>query len=211
MKCQAKLALESFATKRVRYHLVRIKKFVRLGGDNIFMQGILANLRRYRWLLLLGIAAVAAGLFTYARLGRQGDGGSPAQEIPVQAYRPARGISRSDEINLLARLVAAEAGDEPYVGQVAVAAVVLNRVEHPSFPNTLAGVIYQPLAFESVSSGWIWRAPGFATARRAAIDALNGWDPTYGSLYFWNPAKPVNPWVWTRQIVTQIGRHVFAR
>lgn len=175
------------------------------------MERVLANLRRYRWLLLLGMAIVAAGLFTYTRLGQRDRENPPAPEIPVQAYRPVRGISRSDEINLLARLVAAEAGNEPYAGQVAVAAVVLNRVEHPSFPNTLAGVIFQPMAFESVSSGWIWRAPGFTTARLAAIDALNGWDPTYGSLYFWNPAKPVSPWIWTRQIVTQIGRHVFAR
>ncbi|MBC7346266.1 MAG: cell wall hydrolase [Clostridia bacterium] len=173
------------------------------------MEQILASLRRYRWFLLFGLAVVI-GLLTYTGLGRRVEQ-SPAPEIPVQAYRPARGVSRSDEVDLLARLVAAEAGNEPYAGQVAVAAVVLNRVAHPSFPNTLAGVIYQPLAFESVTTGWIWRAPGLVTARRAAIDALNGWDPTYGSLYFWNPAKPVNPWIWTRQIVTQIGRHIFAR
>lgn len=158
------------------------------------------------WVLLTAVAAafVYAGLVTRTRE-------LPPPGLPVQAYRTVRGVARSDEVDLLSRLVAAEAANEPYAGQVAVAAVVLNRVEHPSFPNTLAGVIYQPAAFESVSSGWIWRVRLPASARSAAIDALNGWDPTYGSLYFWNPAKPVNPWVWTRQIVTRIGRHIFAR
>ncbi|MEW6662696.1 MAG: spore cortex-lytic enzyme [Bacillota bacterium] len=126
-------------------------------------------------------------------------------------YTPTTGVSNRDDLNLLTRVVAAEAGGEPYTGQVAVAAVILNRIKSPSFPNSLAGVIYQPLAFESVSNGLIWRISDLDSPRRAAQDAMNGWDPTYGSIYFWNPGKPVNPWVWTRTIVTQIGRHVFAR
>lgn len=118
-------------------------------------------------------------------------------------------VRREDEVNLLTRLIAAEATGEPYEGQVAVAAVMLNRVRHASFPNTISGVIYQPRAFESVGNGLIWRVTDLTTARKAAMDALNGWDPTYGALYFWNPYKPVSSWIWTRRIVRQIGNHVF--
>jgi len=174
------------------------------------MASQLADRLRRRWPLFLGLGAAVVAMIIYGLVGGERKP-QTVPEVPVQAYRAVRGVSRADEVDLLARLVAAEAANEPYAGQVGVAAVVLNRVEHPSFPNTLAGVIYQPLAFESVSRGWIWQAPVFGSARRAAVDALNGWDPTYGSLYFWNPAKRVSPWIWTRQIVTQIGRHVFAR
>ncbi|GAW91635.1 spore cortex-lytic enzyme [Calderihabitans maritimus] len=125
-------------------------------------------------------------------------------------YRSTPAVSRSEEVNLLARVVHGEASGEPFEGKVAVAAVILNRVQSPSFPNTLAGVIYQPLAFESVANGQIWARPPSPESVRAAVAALSGWDPTYGALYFWNPAKPVNPWVWTRRIVRTIGRHVFA-
>lgn len=126
-------------------------------------------------------------------------------------YRPTSGVSSSDDLTLLARLVSGEARGEPYSGKVAVAAVILNRMESPEFPNTLSGVIYQPLAFESVSNGQIWRGPLSSEFFEAARDALNGWDPTYGSLYFWNPSKPVTPWIWRLNIVRQIGNHVFAR
>ncbi|MFW6381011.1 MAG: spore cortex-lytic enzyme [Bacillota bacterium] len=118
-------------------------------------------------------------------------------------------VFRNDDIELLARLVHAEARGEPYEGQVAVAAVLLNRVESPSFPNTLAGVIYQPLAFESVANGQ-FNLPPTNENRRAARSALNGWDPTYGSLFFWNPSKPVNSWIWSRDTVRKIGSHIFA-
>lgn len=113
--------------------------------------------------------------------------------------------------SLLARVIMGEAANEPFVGQVAVGAVIMNRVRHPSFPNTLSGVIFEPDAFESVSNGLIWSREPSATQYTAASLAMSGWDPTFGALYFWNPAKPVNPWVWTRQILTYIGRHVFAR
>ncbi|ADG83770.1 spore cortex-lytic protein [Thermincola ferriacetica] len=125
-------------------------------------------------------------------------------------YTPSRGVSNRDEITLLARVINAEAGAEPYEGKVAVGAVILNRVESPSFPNTLAGVIYQPGAFESVSNGTINKPPS-KESLRAAQDAMNGWDPVYGALYFWNPGKPVNKWIWSRKIIQRIGDHVFAR
>jgi N-acetylmuramoyl-L-alanine amidase len=111
-------------------------------------------------------------------------------------------------VRLLANLVRAEAEAEPYIGKVAVAAVTLNRVQNPRFPNTLAGVVYQPGAYESVSNGRVRRSAREVDLR-AARDAINGWDPTDGALYFWNPSKRVNPWIWSRRITLRIGRHVF--
>ena len=118
------------------------------------------------------------------------------------------GYSSSD-LYLLAKCVYAEARGEPYVGQVAVAAVVLNRVKSSSFPNTIAGVIYQPYAFTAVADGQINLEPD-ATARSAAQDALNGWDPTYGCLYYYNPATATSAWIWSREVRLTIGRHNFA-
>lgn len=141
---------------------------------------------------------------TYAALGIPTGSSSQATAATPTA------VSASGDIDLLARVIQAEAGGEPYTGQVAVGAVILNRVKSPSFPNTLAGVVYQPLAFESVSNGTIY-SPASASAIKAATQALNGWDPTYGALFFWNPYKPVSSWIWSRQIITQIGQHVFAR
>ena len=118
---------------------------------------------------------------------------------------------RAGDTNLLARLVAAEAEGEPYQGMVAVASVMLNRVKDSKFPNTMSGVIFQPGAFESVSNGLIWQRSPSNQAVSAARDALNGYDPTYGCLFFWNPSKPVSGWIWGRSIAVRIGKHVFAR
>ena len=115
----------------------------------------------------------------------------------------------SSDLTLLARCVHAEARGEPYTGQVAVAAVVLNRVRSASFPNTIAGVIYQPYAFTAVNDGQINLTPN-STAYKAAQDALNGWDPTYGCLYYYNPRTATSSWIWSRQTVVTIGKHVFA-
>lgn len=114
----------------------------------------------------------------------------------------------SSDLYLLAKCVYAEARGEPYTGQVAVAAVILNRVKSPSFPNTISGVIYQPYAFTAVSDGQINLTPN-STAYKAAQDALNGWDPTYGCLYYYNPATATSSWIWSRQTVVTIGNHVF--
>lgn len=119
------------------------------------------------------------------------------------------GYSSSDR-DLLARCVYAEARGEPYTGQVAVAAVVLNRVESASFPNTISGVIYQPYAFTCVSDGQINYAPD-STAYSAADDALGGWDPTNGCLYYYNPATATSKWIWSLKVELTIGRHSFAR
>lgn len=119
------------------------------------------------------------------------------------------GYSSSDS-ELLAKLIEAEARGESYTGQVAVGAVVLNRVESSSFPDTVSGVIYQSGAFSAVRDS-NWRVSPSATSRKAALDAINGWDPTGGSLYYYNPAKTSNAWIRTRPVVTVIGNHVFCK
>lgn len=111
-------------------------------------------------------------------------------------------------VDLLARIISAEARGEPYVGQVAVGAVILNRIEHPSFPDTLSGVIYQKGAFTAVTDGQ-FSLPVASSAYKAARDALNGWDPTSGCIYYYNPAKTSNSFIRSRQVVTVIGSHRF--
>ena len=115
----------------------------------------------------------------------------------------------SADHRLLAKLVYAEARGESYKGQVAVAAVVLNRVASPEFPNTISGVIYQSGAFSCVDNGSINNTPD-SSCIKAALDALNGWDPTGGCLYYYNPAKTNDQWIRTRTVTTVIGRHHFA-
>lgn len=115
----------------------------------------------------------------------------------------------SSDLYLLAKCVHAEARGEPYVGQVAVAAVILNRVKDAAFPNTISGVVYQPWAFTAVNDGQINLEPN-STAYQAAQDALNGWDPTYGCLYYYNPTTATSKWIFSKQTVVTIGKHVFA-
>ena len=118
--------------------------------------------------------------------------------------------ANSNDVNLLARIISAEARGEPYVGQVAVGAVIMNRVKHPSFPNTLAGVIYQNGAFTAIVDGQI-NKPIADSAYKAARDALNGWDPTGGCIYYYNPKTATNQWIRTLPVATVIGNHVFSR
>jgi len=123
----------------------------------------------------------------------------------------AQGKDTSDE-QLLARVVNGEARGEPYEGQVAVASVIINRTRDPKFPKTIVGVIYQPTAFTAVSDGQI-NVPidPNSTVVRAVRDALNGWDPTNGCLYYWNPATATSKWIWSRTIVKKIGKHYFGK
>ena len=118
------------------------------------------------------------------------------------------GSGGSGSLDLLARLISAEARGEPYEGQVAVGAVVLNRVEHPSFPNSIAEVIYQPGAFSCLDDGQ-FDEPVAESAYRAARDAMNGWDPTYGAIYYFNPATATSKWIWSRPLIVNIGKHRF--
>lgn len=112
------------------------------------------------------------------------------------------------ELALLARLISAEARGEPYIGQVAVGAVVLNRMKHPSFPNTMAGVIYQPGAFSCLYDGQ-FNEPVADSAYQAARDAMNGWDPSGGAIYYFNPATATSEWIWSRPAIITIGNHRF--
>lgn len=139
--------------------------------------------------------AKALGMTT----GGGGGGGTSAS---------TQGVNRQSDEYLLARTIHGEARGEPYVGKVAVAAVVLNRTRNPAFPNTIAGVVYQPLAFTAVADGQINLTPDNESIK-AARDALNGWDPTYGCLYYWNPATATSKWIWSRKVTLKIGKHWF--
>ena len=118
------------------------------------------------------------------------------------------GGGSSGDLDLLARLISAEARGEPYVGQVAVGAVVLNRVDHPSFPNSISGVIYQPGAFSCLYDGQ-FNKPVAESAYRAARDAMSGYDPSYGAIYYFNPATATSKWIWSRPLIVEIGSHRF--
>ena len=129
-----------------------------------------------------------------------------------KSYAGASTSSYSQQVQLLARAVNGEARGEPYTGQVAVAAVILNRVKHPSFPKTIAGVIYQPGAFTAVSDGQINVAiSSKSTVYKACQDAMNGWDPTHGAIYYYNPKTATNKWIRSRTIIKVIGLHVFCK
>jgi N-acetylmuramoyl-L-alanine amidase len=114
------------------------------------------------------------------------------------------------EMKVLARAVHGEARGEPYTGQVAVAAVILNRIKSPSFPKTISGVVFQPGAFTAVDDGQIWLEPG-KSAYKAARDAINGWDPSGGAIYYFNPVTATSKWIWSRPQIKSIGKHIFAR
>lgn len=110
----------------------------------------------------------------------------------------------------MANAVYGESRGEPYIGQIAVAAVILNRVQSPSFPNTVSGVIFQPGAFTAVADGQIWLTPN-ESASNAVRDALNGMDPTGGCIYYFNPETATSKWIWSRPQVKQIGKHIFCK
>ena len=145
--------------------------------------------------------------------GLTADGIAGPQTLAAMGISSSSSSSSSNTSNnvyLLARIISAEARGEPYKGQVAVGAVVLNRVDHPSFPNTIAGVIYQNDAFTALVDGQ-YDQPIADSAYKAARDALNGWDPTGGCIYYYNPSTATNAWIRTLPIYTQIGKHVFSK
>ncbi|WP_417900848.1 spore cortex-lytic enzyme [Bacillus haimaensis] len=136
---------------------------------------------------------------------------APAKEEPEEEKQTATnmpgGYSEND-IQLMANAVYGEARGEPYEGQIAVAAVILNRVNSSTFPNTVSGVIFEPLAFTAVADGQIWLTPN-ETAKRAVIDAINGMDPTEGATYYFNPDTATSGWIWGRPQIKRIGKHIF--
>lgn len=163
---------------------------------------------------IYGSKTVAAVKYFQRTNGLKVDGVCGKQTLAALGISDSSGGSQSSESNdlyLLARMIAAEARGEPYVGQVAVGAVILNRVKHPSFPNTVSGVIYQPNAFTAINDGQWASVTVTESAKKAARDALNGWDPTGGAIYYYNPAKTTSKWIYSRPVITTIGQHVFAK
>ncbi|WP_075617660.1 spore cortex-lytic enzyme [Paenisporosarcina indica] len=133
-------------------------------------------------------------------------GANQGAKQPEQTQLPSK-YSEQD-LQLMANAVYGEARGEPYEGQVAVAAVILNRVEDPQFPNSISGVIFQPRAFTAVADGQIWLTPN-ERAKEAVLDALNGWDPSENALYYFNPVTATSDWIWGRPQIKTIGKHIF--
>lgn len=142
--------------------------------------------------------------------GLKVDGIAGTNTLNAMGIQASSSYNYDNDAKLLARIINAEARGESYVGQVSVGAVVLNRVAHPSFPNTIAGVIFQEGAFTAVVDGQ-WDAEMYESSYKAAQDALNGWDPTGGAIYYYNPAKTTSKWIYSRPVITTIGKHVFAK
>lgn len=153
------------------------------------------------------VAESAKGSGSTGGSGSGGGGGGNNQSSAAQSN--LLGFTEND-IQLMANAVYGEARGEPYEGQVAVAAVILNRLKHPDFPNTVYGVIFEPRAFTAVADGQIYLTPN-ETAKRAVRDAINGWDPSYGCIYYFNPDTATSGWIWTRQQILTIGKHIFCK
>ena len=149
-----------------------------------------------------------AVIYFQKKNGLTADGIAGPATLKAMGISDSSSTSQSNDVNLLARLISAEARGEPYSGQVAVGAVVLNRMKHPSFPNPMSGVIYQPGAFSCLSDGQFNTAVA-DSAYKAARDALNGWDPSGGAIYYFNPATATSKWIWSRPLITVIGKHRF--
>jgi N-acetylmuramoyl-L-alanine amidase len=137
--------------------------------------------------------------------GNGADATAATGRLPKSSYNMSQ-----NELNMMANAVYGESRGEPYEGQVAVAAVILNRTKSASFPSTPTGVIFQPGAFTAVSDGQIYLTPN-ETAKKAVQDALNGWDPSGGALYYFNPDTATSGWIWTRPQIKKIGQHIFCK
>ena len=133
-----------------------------------------------------------------------------AMGIMTSSSSSSSSSSYNSNLNLLSRVIYGEARGEPYTGQVAVGAVVMNRIKSSSFPNTLSGVVYQSGDFDAVKDGQVNLTPD-STARKAAQDAMNGWDPSYGAIYYFNPSTATNKWIWSRPMTVTIGKHRFCK
>lgn len=194
----SQIVANALSTSQIKTMQTKLKRWGYYSGsvDGIYGSKTKAAVKLFQKKNGLTVDGIV-GKNTLAALGMSSSGSSTSSST-----------SNSD-LYLLAKCVYAEARGESYVGQVAVAAVILNRVKSSSFPNTIAGVIYQPYAFTAVSDGQINLEPN-QTAYSAAQDALNGWDPTYGCLYYYNAKTATSKWIYSRKTVVTIGNHVFA-
>ena len=176
--------------------------------DGIYGRGTVEAVKKFQQKNGLTADGIA-GIDTFKALGMNDSVNVLENDKKNSQNQSASSNYTNSDLYLLAKCIYAEARGESYTGQVAVGAVILNRVASSSFPNTVSGVIYQKNAFTAVSDGQINLEPN-KTAMNAAQDALNGWDPTYGCLYYYNPAVATSSWIFGRQTVTTIGKHVFA-
>lgn len=187
------------------------------GADVKTMQQKLKNWGYYKGAIdgIFGSQTKEAVKYFQRRNGLVVDGIVGAKTLSALGMRLSNSTSSSNkfsdaDVYLLAKLIYGEARGESYVGQVAVGAVVMNRIKSASFPNTMSGVIYQRYAFTAVDDGQINLTPN-ETAKKAAQDAINGWDPSYGAIYYYNPATATSSWIFSRQTTVTIGNHVFAK
>lgn len=176
--------------------------------DGIYGKGTIEAVKRFQRKNGLTADGIC-GRATYVALGMNDSVNALDKENKKPSSNQGSSSYTNSDLYLLAKCIYAEARGESYTGQVAVGAVILNRVKSSAFPNTVAGVIYQKGAFTAVSDGQINLEPD-KTAMNAASDALNGWDPTYGCIYYYNPAVATSSWIFGRKTVTTIGKHVFA-
>ena len=204
------LALSKYGSRgeEVRTIQTKLKRWGYYSGnvDGIYGSGTLAAVKKFQKKNGLKVDGIA-GKETLKAMGIFNSSGNSGGSS--NSNNSSSSVNSSD-LNLLSRLVYGEARGEPYNGQVAVAAVVLNRVRNSSFPNTVAGVIYQRGAFDVVADGQINLTPN-DTAKKAAQDALNGWDPSNGAIYYFNPSTATNKWIWSRPMTVTIGKHRFCK
>ncbi len=207
-----------FVLYNAYYRNSTILAFSKYGSNSSEVSTIQAKLKRWGYYNgavdgIFGSKTLAAVKWFQSANGLNPDGIAGTKTLAamgIYTNSSAATTTSNTDLNLLSRLIYAEARGEPYEGQVAVGAVVLNRVENSSFPNSVAGVIYQSGAFSVVSDGQINLEPN-STAKKAAQDALNGWDPTYGSIYYFNPDTAKSAWIWSRPYVRTIGKHRFCK
>ncbi len=183
-----------------------------VGSEVTAIQNVLKNKGYYTGKVdgIFGSKTLAAVKSFQKANGLTVDGIAGPQTLRALGISSSSGGYSSNDYNLLARIISAEARGEPYLGQVAVGAVILNRVEHPSFPDTISGVIYQNGAFTCLKDGQFYQ-PVSSSAYTAARDALNGLDPSGGAIYYYNPKTATSSWIRSRPVITTIGNHVFCR
>ena len=204
IKSQVSFALSKYGSRgqEVKTIQTKLKNWGYYSGgiDGIYGSGTLKAVKKFQQKNGLNADGIA-GTKTLQAMGIFNSSGSSGSST---------GSNSSSSLNLISRFVYAESRGEPYQGQVAVAAVILNRVKDSRFPNTVSGVVYQSGAFTCVTDGQINLSPN-NTAKKAAQDAMNGWDPSLGAVYYFNPNTATSKWIWSRTMTIKIGKHRFCK